>query len=419
MLSLMFWSTAAHANQADDLLIQTITDVQGQLAAVLLLSTASSQARDVLERITADESPLSDQLVLLTVPPGTPPAPVLTAALSERGIACALHVTPAVSGGWQVASMGECPASARLTALDVDDTTVAAPQARSGLSEAALAAYLLEHQGALQGRMLIAAVGPDVEKMVQQLHQEHQSLDVPVTRVPVAGDLVRETQQALSLSEQDCALRVSQDDAGWSVAPFGDCVAAAPAEARQVQLQPEELLARYRAQQLQIAPFGPEEPARWDVRDGSGDTLSAPSFASLVGDQDTTAQLLSEQSSALRATSALRLGGLAITSSAFFPLINMPDSTSASEDRLWSSLFLLSTGLATVLVAPKAVAAINARQEQPANYYEREQALSLVDQYNARLLPPSLPSEVVSSAAPEGEDAAPEDAAQPQEEASP
>lgn len=415
VLSLMFWSTAASASPADDRLIQTVTEVQEQLADVLLLSTASPQARNLLEDLSDDNGPLSGRIELLTVLPGAPMS-ALRAELRQRGLSCALHVRAGDDAGWELSSLGQCPASASLTVLDTGDAGDAAAvlQPRAGLSEADIDDYVAALPDNLQARLLIAAVGPDTEQMVLSL-QETAALDLAVARLPTTGDPVHETQRALRQSAQDCALRISADDAGWSIAPFGDC--GDREEALQVQLQPEALLAQYRAQQLQVSLVGPPEAARWDVRDGSGDALSAPSFASLVGDQDTTTQLLTEQRSALRASKGLRLGGLALTSSAFFPLLNMPDSTSAAEDRLWSSLVLLSTGLATVFIAPKAVDAINAKQEQPDNYYEREQALALVDQYNARLLPPP-PAD--PPAPEEGATASPKEAAQPQEkEASP
>lgn len=284
--------------------------------------------------------------------------------------------------------------------------------ARAGLSEAELAQEVIDLQASTRMRLLLGAVGPEPEDVLQRIVKTNDSLDVVIVRLPTAGDPARELWRALNNSGLTCALRVEPGPGRtWEASQFGNCtpqaaaaVAALPSPAEPAPepapedaapdpvvpsapsavILAEDVADRYVAERLAVTA-GPRPPDAWTIRTGEGDALSAPTFASIVGDRDTTAAMLQEQQRALTASTGLRIGGGVVAAAALAPLINMPGTGAAREDRVWTSLFLLSTGLFTVVVAPRTIDAVNERQARPDNYYPRSQADELVAAYNETL----------------------------------
>ncbi len=208
-------------------------------------------------------------------------------------------------------------------------------------------------------------------------------------------------------------------DGGWQVESFGDCTFASAATSTpapvQVVLPPEAAASAYSARRLSVETA----PASWDVVTGAGARLSTPAFASLISDSTTTELLVAEQARAQRSKTILRFTGAAIATSALVPLIGAPTlSTSAGEDRVWSALFLATTGALTWMVAPSAIGAVSAHQHSPADYYTLAQAQEHIDRYNRTLqqelgLAPAADSPAL---APQGAEADPQDAeADPQD----
>lgn len=277
--------------------------------------------------------------------------------------------------------------------------------AHAGVSEEELAQKVQDLQASTRTRLLLGAVGPEPEDVLQRIVKANESLDVVIVRLPTAGDPARELWRALNSNGLTCALRVAADQGRtWDTAEFGNCTPTAPppvvsAAIAEPEPEPEpapapeptavvvpavDVANRYLAERLMIQP-APRASEEWSIADGEGTPLSAPTFASIVGDADTTASLLKEQQRALTASGGLRIGGSVIAATALVPLINMPGSGAAREDRVWTSLFLLSTGLLSVVVAPRTIDAVNERQRDPDNYYPRDQADELVAAYNETL----------------------------------
>jgi hypothetical protein len=268
--------------------------------------------------------------------------------------------------------------------------------AHAGMDEDGVAATIRDLQDASRTRILLGAIGPEAEKALQRIVAADESLDVVLVRIPPTDDLSRELWKALNKTGLICALQV-KPDAGrtWSVTPFGNCLpsqalptpdfdADADPMVVTVSVPAAQDAQRYMDQRLELS-LEPRIRDAWSIADGEGVRLSATSFASLVGDDETTAQLLQEQKRALTTTSALRVGGAAVSVGAIVPLINMPDGSSAREDRLWTSLFLLSTGLLAVTIAPRTIDAINERQDRPDNYYDQKQADAWITTFNTGL----------------------------------
>ena len=260
----------------------------------------------------------------------------------------------------------------------------------AGLTEEEVAAEAARVQSDLGGRLLLATVGTDAEKLAERVVRSNAGLEAEVVRLPSAGDPARELWVALNRTGLRCALRVeaASDGAGWAVTPFGNC-AAAPTNPTSltVVLPPEDAASRFVERRLSVtATTAPRAPVAWEIQDGEGSRLSAPGFSSLVKDTATTDALLREQRQALRAHTGLRVTGGVLAASALVPLINNPGLTTAvGEDRAWTAMFLVSSGALLYLVAPKAIEAVNDRQHHAANYYTEKQAQEWVTAYNAQL----------------------------------
>lgn len=264
----------------------------------------------------------------------------------------------------------------------------------AGVTEEEAAQEVQRLQVALGERVLVGALGPEAERMFQRQVKMNSSMDVEVVRLPTAGSLDREQEAALSRTGLRCGLQLSADGDGWAVVPFGDCTAL-PIEER---VAPERTgpiaavitdepvpdnLAAYERKALRLKT---SRAGEWDVVEGARRSLSAPAFAALVQDTPTEQSLAREKQRAATTTKAFRLGGAAVAAAGLLPLINMPSaSTPAGEDRIWTALFLGSTGLMAMLVAPRAIESISSDHSSLSGYYTPEQAEAHVEAYNQAL----------------------------------
>ncbi len=268
----------------------------------------------------------------------------------------------------------------------------------AGITEEEAAQEVQRIQVELGERVLVGALGPEAERMFQRQVKMNSSLEVEVVRIPTAGSLDREQEAALRRTGLRCGLQLSADGDGWAVEPFGDCTVL-PVEQRVAQEAAGEStaptaviitdepvpdnLAAYEREALSLKS---SRSGEWDIVEGARRPLSAPAFAALIQDAPTEQSLAREKQRAAATTKAFRLGGAGIAAAGLLPLINMPSaSTSAGEDRIWTALFLGSTGLMAMIVAPRAIESISSDHSSLSGYYTPEQAESHVEAYNQAL----------------------------------
>ena len=270
--------------------------------------------------------------------------------------------------------------------------------ALAGVTEEEAAQEVQQLQVALGERMLIGALSPEAERMFQRQVKMSSSLDVDVVRIPTAGNLERELGAALKRSGLRCGLQLSADGDGWALEPFGDCTPPSPEqtqppEALPASTQPTvvvitdapvaDTLITYERKALTLKT---DRSGDWSVVDGARGGLSVPAFAALVQDAPTAQTLALEKQRAATTMKAFRIGGAAVVATGLLPFINMPSvSTPAGEDRIWTALFLGSTGLMAMVIAPRAIEGIAAAQSELDGYYTPEQARVHIEAYNQAL----------------------------------
>lgn len=283
-----------------------------------------------------------------------------------------------------------------------------------------IADAILTARDRVRGPVLVCPAGPDADKAVARALRDHGHLDIPVRRIPTAGDIDKETAAALAASGLQCALRVEPSDAGFDVVEHGTCdgpakvvlaVAPEPAPPTEDAREPsrggedppdedppepvtaDEWIARqarYDRERLLVVEL-PPDPARapevtWEMVDGAGARIPTRRLAEIGNDDELILDLDDELRRGRRASRAMMWTGIGLALISPTPLIGVESGApQANQDRLWSSLFLLGgAGLTLALSSGPKKAAV-ARQEEPSRYLEAVAGEELAGSWNNAL----------------------------------
>ena len=265
----------------------------------------------------------------------------------------------------------------------------------AGVSEEEAAQQVQQVQTELGERILIGAVGPDAERAFARQARMNSSLEIDLVRIPTAGDIERERIAALARAGLRCGMQFSADSNGWLIEPFGDCTPrieegllitkpeVVSTEPTAVVFAVDRSTEAFERRHLELEDHSNEH---WDVVDGAHRTIHTPAFASLIKDEPTQKRLALEQQRAVTASRAFRIGGAVVATAGLLPFIGMPSvTTPEGEDRVWTALFLGSTGLLAVIGAPRIIEGVNATQKTPERYYSRTAAKDHIGTYNTAL----------------------------------
>jgi hypothetical protein len=314
----------------------------------------------------------------------------------------------------------------------------------SGVALAAtdpVADAILAARERMRGPVLVCPAGPEAEKAVQHALRDHAHLDIPVRRIPTAGDISKETATALAASGLACALRVEAAGPTFAVVEVGQCegparvvlavapdpdaAAGADADPAAEDDPPEPVSedewitrqARYDRERLLVVDL-PPDPARdpaltWEIVDGAGVSPSARRIAEIANDDDLVFRLEDELRRSRRASRAVLWTGIGLALISPAPLLGVESgAVQANQDRLWSSVFLLSSAGLTMALSGGPRKATRAHQEEPARYLDGDTAEDLATQWNRALWTSldldqrPLPDEETDDAPAPGEEAA-------------
>ena len=283
-------------------------------------------------------------------------------------------------------------------------------------------------QSELGGPMLLCVAGEDAEQVTRRTLRDIGQEDLPITRVPTAGDVEAEMQRALEAGGLACGLRIAPTDGGFDLTRHGACTGGtrgidpvpdatpavgapdanapaaasteagpdgAPLVAEAEPTVPTEgewaaREARYQRDRLMLVDLPPDPTlptgVTWEVIDGRGASLSAHGLVAIAQDEDLVLELDRELKRSKRASKILFWTGVGLAALSPAPLIGVEGGAiSANQDRAWSTVFLLASGALTVSLARAPRKAARSRQQHPALYLDGDMAEDVVVVHNHRL----------------------------------
>ena len=176
-----------------------------------------------------------------------------------------------------------------------------------------------ERQAVLSQPILLGTTTAETKNAAETIQRIDPNLRIISQPLPVIGDFDAEINRALAQNKLTCAiiLRLENDD--WNLTEFGDCTSPDPT--------------------LSLN----ETEDTWEVL-RTERQISAMEWAILTQDSDLHELLLQEQKSQLTIQRGLLIGSGLLAVSSIAPLQGIqPGGGSATEDRLWTSAFLLSS----------------------------------------------------------------------------
>ncbi|MGC6508700.1 MAG: hypothetical protein ACON4U_09805 [Myxococcota bacterium] len=176
-----------------------------------------------------------------------------------------------------------------------------------------------EKQAVLSQPILLGTTNAETKSAVEIIQRIDPNLRIRSQALPVIGDFDAEINRALAQNQLSCAIVLRLENNNWSFTEHGDCTSPDPT----LSLNESE---------------SGWEVVRTDRR------VSAMEWAVLTKDTDLHDLLLEEQKSQLTKQRGLLIGSGIVAVSSIAPLQGIqPGGGSATEDRLWTSAFLLST----------------------------------------------------------------------------
>ena len=208
----------------------------------------------------------------------------------------------------------------------------------------------------LGGTVVVGTAGPDAYKLAQRAHAIDGTLNMAIQPMPVGGNVERNLRKALRAHQTRCGLHLQIEKNDWSLMPVGEC--------------------KDNVRSLQVDP----EAVEWQVKDNRGQSVNAMDYALLMGDTDLIDVLRSEQANAHQVSRALLWGGGTLAGVSLLPLSGMePGMPPAAVDRLWTTVYLLST--ASMLLVARHIPAQNLTDQ-----HENVAAYLNTDEAQARIL---------------------------------
>lgn len=212
-----------------------------------------------------------------------------------------------------------------------------------------------ERQAVLSQPILLGTTNAETKNAAETIKRIDPNLRIISQPLPVIGDFDAEINRALAQNKLECAiiLRIENDD--WSLTDYGDCTSPDPT--------------------LSLN----ETEADWEVL-RTDRQISAMEWAVLTQDSDLHELLLQEQRNQLTIQRSLLIGSGLIAVSSLAPLQGIqPGGGSATEDRLWTSAFLLSTAWMLYKASKYPALKTADTQEDLSNYISKPYAQTTIN----------------------------------------
>lgn len=387
LLSWLLLCRLAHAGVDITTLKETLTEVHAATDGSVLVSF-DAPPPPVLTEWLATLQPSPAVLVH-----GEQPITPLTAQqlLQTHPQRCLLTLSADHEQQWQLLPYGSCsPPAASETAVVDHPMPTAEPTDAFPFAALHQRLDILSHDN----HSTVAVLVDDASQLSTIAESMPANLQ-PTARLVVleTGDAIEEVlQQHAAL----CGLHVTAGGTDWQIQTVGDCSPRPPHAQFELEVP-----------QTGLEPF-------W-IRDPSGHRLTTSEYASHIGDEAMLGRLERETRTGQRMQLGLRIAGAALSVGAVLPLTRLPDNAAGAEDRIWTSTFLLTTGLTAVFLAPQATASVQDRHQVLHSYYTIEEVQghnTLVEPVQDTSLPAQESTPPTSVAAPATDAPSPETAAE-------
>ena len=212
-----------------------------------------------------------------------------------------------------------------------------------------------EKQAVLSQPILLGTTNAETKSAVEIIQRIDPNLRIRSQALPVIGDFDAEINRALAQNQLSCAIVLRLENNNWSFTEHGDCTSPDPT----LSLNESE---------------SGWEVVRTDRR------VSAMEWAVLTKDTDLHDLLLEEQKSQLTKQRGLLIGSGIVAVSSIAPLQGIqPGGGSATEDRLWTSAFLLSTAWMLYKASKYPPLKIADNQQDLSNYISKPYAQTTIN----------------------------------------
>ncbi|MFZ5481448.1 MAG: hypothetical protein ACOZNI_32100 [Myxococcota bacterium] len=324
-----------------------------------------------------------------------------------------------------------------------------APARTEADARVALAGELEAARARSPNVILVAAAGPDAERVANATLAQVPPGGVKLVRVGLLGEPEAEVGRALAESKLDCAVRIGPaPTGGYAVSTHGACTPAPATSGASTDTAipaiaaPDDavLESTYKMVALRRVPVARDGRAAWEVRDGRGKRLGAVELARATGDAAAEHRLVQDARRAKLvsfslggAGAALALTGLVLIATRdtgapewadFEPSTTLSREEYAiaeleaeaaydlaqeeheirKEDRTWIAGFCVAAGGVSLGAMPFAAQGSLARGDDPSLFWDAAAADALLLAHNnatrAKLGLPPLPDPNASAARP-------------------
>ena len=212
-----------------------------------------------------------------------------------------------------------------------------------------------EKQAVLSQPILLGTTNAETKNAADFIQRIDPTLRIQSQALPVIGDLDAEINRALAQKKLSCALILRLENDDWSLTEYGDCTSPDPT--------------------LSLD----EREDDWDVL-RTDRAISAMEWAVLTKDTDLHDLLLEEQKKQLTLQRGLLIGSGRMAVSSIAPLQGIqPGGGSATEDRLWTSAFLISSAWMLYKASKYPAQKIADTQNDLSNYISKPYARTTIN----------------------------------------
>ena len=220
----------------------------------------------------------------------------------------------------------------------------------------------------LNETVVVATQDADLFQEIEKMIRKDSTLPVVAAMIPKMGDFNSEIERARARHDAGCLLLLERKkDKVLSIQDFGQCL-------------PDE-----KSLHMYIEDYRDH----WRVYDQDQNLVDVHSFAKICNDYTLQARIKQEDVTANRASKILSWGSAGFAFAALFPIKNEEAGfTAAEQDRIWTSIFLLSSA---ALVYNSRNIPNNWKADQRrevSNYYTQAEAQTIIHQ---RFPPPPPP----------------------------
>ena len=212
-------------------------------------------------------------------------------------------------------------------------------------------------QAQTQEPILVGTTDSETKNAIAFIQRIDPNLRIMAKAMPVIGDVDAEMNRAIVQSDAKCGIYLKIENQEWTFKEHGDC---APTN----------------------IPLSIEETEdSWHVlRDEV--QLSTLEWAILTKDDDLHELLLAEQRGVLTSQRGLYISSAIMATSSLFPLLGIePGMGSGTEDRLWTSGFLLSSAAMLYTATKYPAKRVSSSQKEVSNYVSLPYAQATVQSF--------------------------------------